>query len=74
MSPDEFGAALGWPRVQRRGRLCWVSDRGTCVSVGHHGSRVRVTHRLTAEEWWVPCDVLGLGFVRALDMHRTAAA
>ena len=22
----------------------------------------------------VPCDVLGLGFVRALDMHRTAAA
>lgn len=73
MTPAGFGDALGWPQVLRRGRLCWVSDRGTCVSVGHHGTRVRVTHRLTAEEWWVPCDEIGAAFCRAFDMHRAAS-
>lgn len=24
MTPAEFGAALGWPRLVRKGKLCWV--------------------------------------------------
>ena len=73
MTPVEFGDALGWPRLVRKGKLCWESERGTAVSVGHHGTKVRVTHRLTAEEWWVPCDRIGLEFVRAFDADRPAA-
>ena len=73
MTPAEFGAALGWGRLFRKGKLCWESDRGTQVSIGHHGRQVRVTHRLTAEEWWVPCDAVGLEFVRAFDADRPAA-
>ena len=73
MTPAQFGEALGWPRKLSASKLCWQSDRGTCVSVGHHGSRVRVTHRLTAEEHWLPCDELGVAFCRAFDLHRVAA-
>lgn len=73
MTPAEFGEALGWGRLVRKGRLCWQSERGTAVSVGHHGTALRVTHRLTAEESWVPCDAVGLGFVRAFDADRPAA-
>ena len=73
MTPAEFGAALGWPRLVRKGKLCWESERGTAVSVGHHGTQVRVTHRLTAEEHTVPCDAVGLEFVRAFDVDRPAA-
>lgn len=73
MTPVEFGDALGWPRLFRKGKLCWESDRGTQVSIGHHGTQVRVTHRLSAEESWVPCDAIGLGFVRAFDTDRPAA-
>ena len=74
MTPGEFGAALNWGgRVVRVGKLCWVSDSGTTVSIGTHGTKVRVTHRLTAEEWWVPCDAVGLGFVWAFDADRPSA-
>lgn len=73
MTPAEFGEALGWGRLVRKGRLCWQSERGTAVSVGHHGTQVRVTHRLTAEEWCLPCDAIGLEFVRAFDADRPAA-
>ena len=73
MTPVEFGEALGWPRLFRKGKLCWESERGTAVSVGHHGRQVRVTHRLSAEESWVPCDAVGLGFVLAFDADRGAA-
>lgn len=73
MTPAEFGAALGWGRLVRKGKLCWESERGTAVSVGHHGTQVRVTHRLTADESWVPCDAVGLEFVRAFDADRPSA-
>ena len=74
MTPAEFGAALNWgARVVRIGKLCWVSDSGTTVSIGAHGTKVRVTHRLTAEEWWVPCDAVGLEFVAAFDADRPSA-
>ena len=43
------------------------------LAIGHHGRQVRVTHRMTAEESWVPCDRIGLGFVRAFDADRPAA-
>ena len=71
MTPDEFGAALGWPRTLTKGAQSWASERGTYTSATRHG--IRVTHRLTAEEWWVPCDAVGLGFVWAFDADRPSA-
>lgn len=70
MTPEQFGEALGWPQVVRRGRLCWASDGGTYVSVGHYGQRVRVTHRVTAEEALIPLDGCAVDYCRAFDGVR----
>lgn len=71
MTPSEFAAALGWPRTLSKGTQSWVSERGTCVSAGAHG--IHVTHKVTGDDCWVPCDRVGLRFVQDLDADRPIA-
>ena len=73
MTPEQFGEALGWDRVIRAHRVVWVSDGGTYVSIGHHGSKLHITHRVTVEEAWIPLDGCAADYVRAFDEARPSA-